>query len=227
MKRIHIIGIAFAAIFAFSMIAASGASAATLWDECAKVVPSTGAFTDSDCTVSGAGEWEWFEIKTPTRTDSLVTTLVLSSNGTTIDCKGSSDGTVGPGAGGTVTALLNEAGEEITSAKPVTCELLAAGLCSTPVTAFPVGLPWLTSLTANNNLLEGTSSPGWSIHCGNGVTNTCTRADSLLTLENLPSELEVDQGFKQLEVASCTIGTGTVTGTVSILLENGNALRFM
>jgi hypothetical protein len=136
------------------------------------------------------------------------------------------DGTAGSGAGGEVTKLLT-AEEEITEAKPITCTLLVAGLCSAPVTWSPIGLPWLTLLTGNNDLLEGTTSPGWKIHCGNGVTNTCTRADTLLTVENLLSELGVDLGFKPLETASCSIGTGTITGTVSILLENGNGLRAM
>jgi hypothetical protein len=228
MKRIHIIGIAFAAIFAFSMIGASGASAAfTLWDQCTKTA-SPLEFTESNCITTGSSPtWGWEEIKAKTATDSLVTTLTLSSNGTTIDCEGSSDGTVGPGAADETTKLLTSAGAEITEAAPVTCTLLAAGLCSAPVTAFPVGLPWLTLLTGNNDLLEGTTSPGWKIHCGNGITNTCARADSLLTVENLLSALQVDLGFKTLEVASCTIGTGTVEGTVSILLENGNGLRAM
>jgi hypothetical protein len=220
MKRIHIIGIAFAAILVFSMVSASGASAFTLWDLCMeiKLPAEKGLFNDNDCeTLGGTEDWEWLEIVAATNIDSLPTTLILSSNGTTIDCSGTSVGTIGPGAGGTVTALLNGAEEEITEGKPVTCELLAAGLCSTPVVASPVGLPWLTVLTTSNDLLEGTSSPGWLIKCGNGVTNLCTRADTLLTVANLLTELEVDLGFKKLEAASCTIGTGTVEGTVSIL----------
>jgi hypothetical protein len=222
MKRIHVIGIAFAAILVFSMVSASGASAFTLWDLCMEIeLPAEkGLFNDNNClTLGGTEDWEWLEIIVATKIDSLPTTLTLSSNGTTIDCKGTSVGTIGPGAGGTVTVLLTEAGEEITELAPVTCELLVAGLCSAPVTASPVGLPWLTSLTTSNDLLEGTSSPGWAIKCNNGVSNTCTRADTLLTVENLTDELEVDLGFKKLENASCTIGTGTVEGTVSILDE--------
>jgi hypothetical protein len=219
MKRIHVIGIAFAAIFAFSMMSVSGASAFTLWDLCMeiKLPGEIGLYNDNNCvTLGGTEDWEWLEVA-ETKIDSLPTTLTLASNGTTIDCKGTSVGTIGPGAGGTVTTLLTEAGVEITETKPVECELLTAGLCTAPVTARPVGLPWLTSLTTSNDLLEGTSSPGWAIKCNNGVSNTCTRADTLLTVENLQSELEVDLGFKKLEEASCTIGKGTVEGTVSIL----------
>jgi hypothetical protein len=228
MKRIHIIGIAFAAIFAFSMIGASGASALSLWDQCTKTA-SPLEFTESNCITTGSSPtWGWEEIKTPAlATESLLTTLTLASNGTKITCEGFSDGFVGPGAADEVTKLLSEAAEEVTEEKPVECTLVTAGLCSTPVLAFPDGLPWLTLLTGNNDLLEGTSSPGWTILCGNGITNKCTRADSLLTVENLLSELEVDLGFKTLETATCTIGTGTVEGTVSILLANGNGLRAM
>jgi hypothetical protein len=226
MKRIHIIGIAFAAIFAFSMIAASGASAFTLWDQCTKTAPL--AFQDDACSVAGPPNvWGWEEIKAATPTESTLTTLILASNGTRIDCEGFSEGTVGGGAADTVTKLLDTAKVEITEAAPVTCALLAAGLCSAPVLAFPVGLPWLSLLTGNNDLLEGTTSPGWTILCNNGVSNTCTRADTLLTVENLAAALQVDLGFKPLENATCSIGTGTVEGTVSILLTSENGLQAM
>ncbi len=207
MKRIHIIGIAFAAIFAFSMVGASGASALSLWDHCTQTAPVL-EFTEISCMTKGAGPtWGWEEIKAKTSVNSLVTTLTLSSNGTTIDCKGSMVGTVGPGAEDEVLELLNEAGEVITEAKPVECELLQAGLCTAPVLATPQGLPWKTELTGNNDLLEDGT---WLITCNNGVTNLCSRVASLLTVENVLPQLEVGLGFKPLEEATCTIGKGTV-----------------
>jgi hypothetical protein len=222
MKRIHIIGIAFAAIFAFSIITASGASAFTLYDLCRQVTlpGEVGLFNNNDCLeLGGTEDWEWFEIGGEAATESLITILKLTSNGTTIDCEGSSVGTIGPGAGGKVTELLNKAKEKVTEAKPVTCELLVAGLCVAPVTAFPVNLPWVTALTASNNLLgnSGAGNPGWTVKCSNLAPNTCTRADTLLTVENLTDELEIDFGFKTLETASCSLGTGIVEGTISIL----------
>jgi hypothetical protein len=228
MKRIHIIGIAFAAIFAFSMVSASGASALSLWDQCTKTAPTL-EFSTSDCEPTALGTtWGWEAITAKEPTETSLTTLVLSSNGTTIECEGFSEGTVGAGGADETTKLLNDAKtEEVTEAKPVECKLITAGLCTAPVLAGPTGLPWLTLLTGSNDLLEGTSSPGWAIKCNNGVSNTCTRADSLLTVENLLSELEVDLGFKKLEEAACTIGKGTVEGTVSILLKNGNGLQAM
>ncbi len=229
MKGTHVIGIAFAVIFAFSMIGASGASALSLWDQCTKTA-SPLEFMESDCITTGSSPaWGWEEIKTKTNIDSLITTLVLSSNGTTIDCEGSMEGTAGAGDEGEVLKLLSSAGEEITEAKPVTCTLLVAGLCTAPVMFSPKNLPWLMVLTGFNVLLEsgGTGSPGWLMKCANGLENLCTRADTLLTVENLLSELEVDLGIKTLETATCILGTEAAMGTVSILLENGNALRAM
>jgi hypothetical protein len=241
MKRIHVIGIAFAAIFAFSLVGASGASALSLWDECMKVPVNTGAFTDSNCELPGVGEWEWLEITVKEPIDSLLVELTLTSGPVKILCLGFVDGTVGPGNENEVTLLLSEpegAEEEITEAKPVKCELLEGGLfCGVPVVASPDNLPWLTLLTGTNDLLEGNAAgeanaPGWLVLCeGNPKSeNLCSREDSLLTVENLLSALEVDLGFKPLEKAACTnlaAPEGTVEGTVSILLVSGLGLRAM
>jgi hypothetical protein len=229
MKGTHVIGIAFATIFAFSLIGASGASALSLWDQCTKTANPL-EFMENDCTTIGiAPAWGWEEIKPKTNIDSLITTLVLSSNGTTIDCEGSMEGAVGAGDEGEVLKLLSSAGEEITEAKPVTCPLLVAGICAAPVMFSPMNLPWLMVLTGLNVLLEsgGTGNPGWLMKCANGIENLCTRTDTFLTVENLLSELEVDLGVKPLETATCILGTEAAIGTVSILLENGNALRAM
>ncbi|HWX88510.1 MAG TPA: hypothetical protein VNX67_10070 [Solirubrobacteraceae bacterium] len=236
MKRIHIVGIAFAAIFAFSMVGASGASALSLWDECIKTA-TTLAFQDADCSVAGPPNvWGWEEIKVPTEVDSLVSTLTLLSNGVTIDCEGSMDGTVGGGAKDEVVLILNNVGAEVTEANPVKCPVLAGNLaCGNEANASPLHLPWKTELlAAGGDLLEGSGvgHPGWLVVCLGGLkaTNECAREDTILTVENLLSELEVDLGFKPLEKADCSVGgvgAGEVEGTVSILLVNGNALRAM
>jgi hypothetical protein len=232
MKRIHIVGIAFAAIFAFSMVSASGASALSLWDECGKM--AGGKFTTADCNVLGTGEWEWLEITAATKTDSLLAILLLESDFVDLECEGFVIGTVGPGGKDEVTEILDE------NLKPLGLGVLADicavksdlfGLCGGAVTAeaWPENLPWLTELTANGDLLgphAGGGNPGWAIKCGSS-TNECTRADTFLRVENLLAELEVDLGFKPLETATCSIGTGIVEGTVSILLENGNGLQAM
>ncbi|MGA7704305.1 MAG: hypothetical protein WB998_05355 [Solirubrobacteraceae bacterium] len=224
-------GLALVAVWAFSALAAGSASAFSLWDQCTKEA-SVLEFSNSDCTEKvGTSTFGWLEITAPLAVDSLPTTLTLKSNGTTIDCTGTMDGTVGGGAADEVTSLLNPAGEEITLAKMVKCPILASGLCgSGEAEATPVNLPWKTELVATGDLLaphSGGGNPGWFIKCPSGVTNECKREDTILAVANLESELEVDLTFNPAEKATCSIGTGEVEGTVSILLVNGNALRAM
>ena len=230
MRKIHVIGLAFAAVFAFSMVSASGASALSLWDECMEInlLTELGLFNDNNClTLGGTENWEWLEIKAKTAVDSLLVDLILKSGPVGILCEGFTDGTVGPGNENEVILILNSLEEEVTELAPVTCTLLEGGLfCTGAVEASPVNLPWLTLLEGSNDLLEsgGTGNPGWLVVClGNNSINECTRADALLTVENLTDELEVDLGFKPLEKATCTnlLATeGSVEGTVSILLTS-------
>jgi hypothetical protein len=239
MKKIHVMGIAFTAIFVFSIIGASDASVLSLWDECVEVnlLIEVGLFNDNNCvTLGGTEDWEWLEIKAKTAVDSLLGELIMTSGPVKIDCQGFADGTVGPGNENEVILLLNEEEREVTEANPITCELLEGGLfCGTPVLASPDNLPWLTLLEGANDLLEsgGTGNPGWLIVCdGNPKSeNLCSREDWLLTVENLLTELEVDFGFKPLEGFTCTNSLakeGKIEGTVSILLTSGTgALQAM
>jgi len=241
MKKIQIIGFAFAVVFAFSMVSASGASALTLWDECKEVSEGTGLWTNSDCNVLGAPKlWEWLPITVSTlTTDSLLTDLLLLSTGVVsieVLCEGYGDGTIGATGSGTVTGLLNTAGEAISLTKLVACTNISG--CPEPL-ASPENLPWNTQLVnaegedAAGLLIgphSGGSSPGWFIECmGNGQTNECTKADTILLVENLESELEVDlilpasTDTANLPLAECTnafSNDGFVNGTVSILLSN-------
>ena len=245
MRKIQIIGLAFAAVFAFSMVSASGASAFTLWDEC--MATTNGTFNSADCNVAGSPkEWEFLEITTLTATDSLPANITLINLGlltVKILCEGSVDGSVGLNGEDQVTEILNLAGEPITSTKPVTCTNIEN--CSGTITAYPVNLPWSTQLVnaagedAEGNLLgphTGGENPGWHAACGS-TTNQCTNADTILLVENLEAELEVDLTFpvesetSHLPLASCTNTfekEGLVEGTVSILLAGvERALRAM
>jgi len=236
MRKIQIIGLAFAAVFAFSMVSASGASALTLWDECMET--SGGAFTNPDCNVLGSPNlWEWLPITVATNVDSLVTDLILRSSGVVtveILCEGSLDGTVGPNGEDEVIELLTVGGVAITLAAPVECTNITG--CPEPL-ANPVNLPWKTQLVnvtaedaAGDLLGPGASGlpPGWFVLCvGNGQSNECTKADTILLVENLEAELEVDLIFPlstdttNLPLAECTnafSNDGLVTGEVSILL---------
>jgi hypothetical protein len=145
-------------------------------------------------------------------------------------------GSVGPTGEGAVTELLTLAGVAITLTNMVACTNITG--CPEPL-ATPVNLPWKTQLVneagedAAGLLLGAGASglpPGWFVECmGNGQTNTCTKADAILLVENLEAELEVDLIFplstdtKYLPLAECTnalSNDGFVTGTISILLAN-------
>jgi hypothetical protein len=244
MKKIYVVGLAFAAVLAFGMVSASGASAFSLWDECSES-GSPLEFSNSDCNVKEAGGlFGWLEIKEPLAVDSLLTLLELTSGTTTIDCEGFVDGTVGGGASGEVTLILNDLEEEVTLAKPVLCTVTADpnGFCGgvgKDADAAPVNLPWHTELVATGNLLGprvGGGHPGWFVECLEAPigtpTNECTKEDAILKVENLEAELEVDLTFNEAEEAECTnpLATkGKVKGTVSILLVGPpeRALRAM
>jgi hypothetical protein len=240
MRKIQIIGIAFAAIFAFSMVSASGASAFTLWDECMET--TGGAFTNSDCNVTGSPNlWEFLEIVTLTNVLSLVTDLILLSLGVVnvaVLCEGSMHGSVGLNGESQITELLNLAGEVISLTNLVACTELENENCPEPL-ATPVNLPWKDQLVnagggdAAGDLLgpEGTGGrPGWFVECmGNGQTNECTTEDTILLVENLLAELEVHLIFpseadtEYLPLAGCSNALSTngfVDGEVLIYIPN-------
>jgi hypothetical protein len=256
MRKIQIIGIAFAAIFAFSMVSASGASAFTLWDECMEVTAGTGLFTNNNCNVEGSPKsWEWLEILTLTNVLSLATDLILLSLGVVnvaVLCEGLMHGSVGLNGESQVTELLTVGaggGEPITLEKPVACTNIEN--CPEPL-ANPVNLPWKDQLVnaagedAAGDLLgpEGNGNPGWFVKCdGNGTENECTKEDTILLVENLLEELEVHLIFpletdtEYLPLAACSnafSNNGFVEGEVLIYIPNpsneaepGRGLRAM
>jgi hypothetical protein len=192
-------------------------------------------FTESNCVTTGSpATWGWEEIKTLTTVESLPFLLLRTSGPITLDWEGSLDGSVGPGVEDEITKLLNLKGEEITEAKPVTCEVTAgSSLCTAPAVTSPDNLPWLTLLQAGGtDLLEGSGAgnPGWLIKCANGLENLCTKENTELVLENLLAELEGDLTYNSAEEEECTNALakkGKIEGFISILLYNLRTLRAM
>jgi len=224
MTRIRVICLALLAVFITSAVAASGASAAHVWEvsECTKEATKTFLWLDSKCTQDSAGkigEWEilWKAVgATPVTVDTLGT-LKLQSNGVEVECEGHDTGTV------------NQNGLDLTSTITVlSCTLInGAGICTSPVTAAPVNLPWHTHLELMGKELrdllssDGAGDPGWKVKCNNGLTNTCTAAaGDTHVLNNVPNDT-VETTFDSLtEEAKCTLGKGTVRGTVTNLALN-------
>jgi hypothetical protein len=215
MRKIYTVGLAVVAVFAFSVIAAASASAATEWLLEGAAIPSPGD------TVETTGE------------------LLLedTGTGTQIECSGKFDGTVGPGATDKIEKILNLAGVEETSnenlakvTKPaIDCKVEAAGLCNVTVGAliwvFPLHLPWKTELLLPeatlwvDDIVSGTGGePGYEVSCSTiiGVqTDVC---------EGKPGSIEtnvtggVEGVFEEAETfnprGTCSIGGAKTALTV-------------
>jgi hypothetical protein len=226
MRHLKIFGLALMTVFLMSAGVSSSASATfkKVWEvsECKKEASKIFLFTDSKCTQDSptkVGEWEilWKEVgATPVAVDTTAT-LQLQSNGVEVECTGTDTGTV------------NQNGLDLTSTVTVSsCTLLNGnGLCTSPVTAAAVDLPWHTQLvevgTELRDLLssDGAGNPGWKVKCNNGLTNTCTAADGTTAVKNNVPNDTVETTFDaSTEEAKCTLGKGTVRGTVTNLALN-------
>jgi hypothetical protein len=97
MKRLRIIGVGLAALFAMSAVLVSSALAASTnnpqWKLCEEVAAGTGKFTNSACTTAGVGSWEFNTLKAGQehplegRQNGTQTLVVKSgSNTSTIKC---------------------------------------------------------------------------------------------------------------------------------------------
>jgi len=226
MKRISIIGLCFAAVLAFGLMAVSGASAAE-WGTCLKVTTGTGKFEDSLCnTLKRAGNYEFKGLTEPIAVESLgELTLEDMSAGTRITCKGKDKGTVGPGAA-----------DEITEIAAEECKFVSghAGSCteSDPVTAKAVHLPWDTELVlpegagtmARDDIkTSGAGTPGWSVECTVlgifKIQDTCEgETSTLITVLHNLIDAEFDEEANA-NPATCSISkekVGLVHGVDSI-----------
>jgi hypothetical protein len=207
MRKIHMVGLALMAVFAFSAVMAANASAAEwlckeggVFKACAaaREVASEGTLKLSDATLLGT---------------------------ITVECSGTNEGTVGTGAKDTITAILDLA--KMTSV--IECTVTGgATLCTAPALAEAVNLPWSTSLlstTIDDLTTSGVGNPGWHILCKNGTEDTCTKALAELTMKNetVGGVELVDALFNAAENATCLNGNGKVSGLISITANDPNA----
>jgi hypothetical protein len=183
-------------------------------------------FAVSAVVSASASALQWLlngrPITTPVTIKSSGTlTLADLAAGTTIECEGSGEGTVGPAA--------NDLEKSI---KAENCKFVKQGSCEAEEkhkpNAQPLGLPYLTLLLG----LEGNSGTwfdrlrseksgsniGWEVECGVGgiltVTDKCTTPGTTLLAANATGG--VTTAFLESETASCTLGnasSGMVFGT--------------
>jgi hypothetical protein len=225
MRKVHILGVALVAVLAFSAVLATAAFAGEWLFEGKPITTAEGALkseTEGELTLIDYAE--------------------KGSNAVLVEitCSGIFDGTVGPGAADTVTALLNLAKEEINK----TALTEPALLCNVTKDAgaltdckegtanallWAINLPWATEIELMTNgeeldvfLNNAGKIPGYYVECesliGISGTNSCEGGVTIATLTNgTGTPAEVLGSFKPLaastERANCTL-TGTETAEV-------------
>jgi hypothetical protein len=233
MSKIKVLGAALFAMFAFGVVAVSGASAATeaSWGLCESA--SKGLYTQSWCDVHSASKEGEFELKLLTASTLTVSEgkLTLEDTKATggaskIECEGSDHGLVGPGGADLLDFVL------ATNCKKIT------GACNEgTVFAKPADLPWKTLLLEESNgeirddlENDGKGEPGYIVECGATifklkVEDTCTGASST---GMLAVSTGVEATFEaKSQNANCTLGgagTGVVRGLDLILSPSGHKL---
>jgi len=210
MKKIHLIGLALVAVFAFSAASAVSASAAE-WLVESKALTGTESAEVTDEQEAG-------------------TTLLLEDmeagplkQGTDVLCEGSGKGLL----------LAGGLDEQLTAVASNCVNGSPKGACNNVEKVEAVNLPWKTELlsTTEDAITAGTGgNPGWLVECNTALgkkDDTCTTnagkvlvestEDGLIHIEFMETVLEAEQ-------ASCTEGkahSGLVSGLLYLhwLLE--------
>lgn len=215
LKRFKIVGLCLVAVFAVSAVASASASAQVWeWRVCEKVEKGTGEFEKNTCEgAAGTKEFKWspwseYKVAEPV-TSSGTLELTDKGTGVTVTCTGTNKGTVGPG---------NK--DEITEIVATSCKSSNTLLCSEPVTATAVGLPWVTTLEGSPVRDKITSKNGtvvgWLVKCNNGQTDECTAASSSTAMTNNANGTVTATFDASTPKANCTkggSGKGEVKGT--------------
>jgi hypothetical protein len=200
MKKIQIIGMALVAMFAFSALLASTASAE----------PTLLA--------------EWLLNGNPilelTLSEATGTILLTdTSNGSDVLCSGIFDGSVGANGEDEITEVLSLAKVVVTLAAPLVCE--SDAVCeksTTDVLVSPENLPWHTLLflmESNNSFLDLVFLAGYTVEClvlGLKITDECTTELAAGGVTNVTGGVEgAEEPLAPL--GTCSVG-GAGTGEV-------------
>jgi hypothetical protein len=203
MRKNHRVGLALVAVLAVCAFTATSAFATEWLLDGAKIAAATAATTEGLL---------------------FLITLVLGVTAVKLDCVGSFVGTVGPGATGTVTGILNSAGEEISktalSGLALSCEVVTSlnnecGAVGGLAEVWAIKLPWTTTVelmtagTENEFLIDFPATSGYEALCSNGKENTCEGLSSAQLLNLGAPDNDVDGLFgaaAESEKANCTVG---------------------
>lgn len=205
MKKLHVIGLAIVAVFAFSAIAAASASAAPYeWLVHSEPVPSTAPVHVELVTMAGEPLLLW---DMHAKVD--------------LDCTGSGLG------------IVFEKFDVVEEATATHCEVLE-GFCPS-ANATAANLPWLTELqgelkepigTVVDTLkADGKGAPGWNVVCAGIIEDTCTTEAGFTNNTNSEESgvADVKSEFPEAGAeATCSLGgkEGLVVGNLlAIALE--------
>jgi hypothetical protein len=201
MKKIQILGIALVALFAFSAISASLASAETTL--LAEFLLNGAAITTTVAT-EGSGE------------------LILEDNkaGLGVTCSGILDGNVSADGKDEVTAVLSLAGVAVTLAAPLLCK--SHKFCeesATDIEASPENLPFKTQLelTEAGAFRDIVTSASYFTAClvlGIKVSEECTTVNGSYVVKNVAAGVEA-------------VGAVTPNGTCTTGGANAGELTFV
>jgi hypothetical protein len=224
MRKIHLLGLALFAVFAFSAVAAASSAFAleSVW-----LVGGHTALTK--VLADSEGELTLTDLKTPIFGESSIL------------CSGLNEGWIGGDASG-----ANPKWDEITSitglnaaTEPlwIKCTFVVRGGCetSTPPEIMPVNLPWLSELTLSggafvDKLIGTGASAGYVSRCL--ILGANTEDECLFpTLTNIDNTAENDvKALFSEAIGGHTLCTqsneesGEVEGEVLVLLANGESL---
>lgn len=244
MKFVKTAGLCLVCMFAVSMAASAGASAAEArWEQCSEgPAEKPTKYTEHQCTVSRStseGKWQWNEIKGETEAVVSIGSLRLTDTKVpvvgkvVVECSGESIGDVGPNAFGRI--------QEVKTAK-TQCRNIEN--CEKIEGIEARNTPWQTEIYETEGkvlgVLTGTtgSEPGWKVTCRVlGVTDedecvTVAGEPETLSLENKASggetPLLVLATFEHARKAKCSLKgekSGEVTGSIPISKTNKWGLR--
>jgi hypothetical protein len=235
MKHLKIAGLCLVAMLAMSMVIATTATAARVWEECKEVATGT-RYETNQCKVAGAADkWGWAEAPagTPLAIRIKMNTLTLKDTKTLLGEAQVVCGLEGEGvAGGSVAKI-----EKVTLKSCV-----GVKVCEKETTAKAVDLPWKTEFFETEKkvfqTLKGTGSgePGLEVKCVSSlgpIEDKCvteSEKEEHLIDENRVSgsELLLLETFQESRKWDCTIGgkeSGVVMGSKAFLWENGMGLR--
>jgi hypothetical protein len=231
MKKLHVLSVVLAALFAFGVLTAASASAVT--------------FLLAEWLKNGVGITVTELIDIESGPEAILLEELASLLKIDIVCHAILDGSIGPNGADDITELLTPEGVRVDTELLVEPALVCIGLenCPEPLLWLDnLEGPWLTLAELMVDGTEeffvdlittpGFTGPGYHLDCMNGTSDLCTSSEAITKLTN-EANGTVDVLFQEaftelagLKLAVCTLGgeTGIIEGLGIMLLTGGGSL---